>query len=105
MKTKEKDRVEKKSKKDKSEKVSKKDKSESNGSSKGGLTQNRIDTLKALRHGKELSHAEIAEVTGRTKGNKLRELTEEGYVDTVKEEEGRGYTYKITKKGRTAIGK
>lgn len=64
-----------------------------------------LDSLKALQDGKEHTHAEIAAVTGREKGNCLREMDKDGLVTTKApaEGEGRGNTYIITPAGRALL--
>lgn len=69
------------------------------------VSGNALDTLLAMKSGKSMTHDAIANVTGRPKGNKLRELTAAGLVKTEKEEETRGFVYTITAKGRDAMTK
>lgn len=71
----------------------------------GSVSGNMLDTLKAMKNGKSVSHDIIAGITGRAKGNKLRELEELGYVTRGEEEGVRGYVYKITQAGQVALKK
>ena len=71
----------------------------------GSVSGNMLETLKAMKNGKAVSHDIIAGVTGRAKGNKLRELEELGYVKKGEEEGVRGYVYQITKAGQVALAK
>lgn len=79
----------------------KKEKANDDGSVKG----NRLDTLMALKSGKELTHDQIAKITGRDKGNLLRELTADGLVKTSQQEDVRGFVYSITAAGKKALQK
>jgi hypothetical protein len=69
----------------------------------GKLSGRMVATLKALIKLGTASHDQVAELTGRPKGNLLRELTAEGLVDTGKDEDSGKYAYTITAKGRKAL--
>ena len=72
-----------------------------------GLGKVKEATLAAMKKlgGKNLTHAQIAEVTEREKGNQLRELTALGLVDTVDEEGKRVHTFNLTAEGRKVAAK
>src|SRR5262249_33673973 len=67
------------------------------------ISSNMLATLQAMKDGNAMSHNAIAGVTGRDKGNKLRELTAMGLVTTTEQEGSRGYVYTITDAGKKAI--
>ncbi len=71
------------------------------------VTKNELDTLRALKDGKAKTHKEIATVTRRPKGNRLRELTSAGFVETeTPDQEGsRGHVFKITREGKEVLKK
>ena len=71
----------------------------------GSVKGNMLDTLKALKGGKAITHEAIAKITGKDKGNKLRELEEKGLVKKGEEEGVRGYVYQITPQGTKALAK
>jgi hypothetical protein len=68
-----------------------------------GLSKNMRETLQALKDGKPKTHGQIAEVTGREKGNLLRELSKLGYVETQTQEGARGHLFTITQEGKEAL--
>ncbi len=68
-----------------------------------GLGAARLRTLSALKAGKPMTHDAIAKVTGKPKGNKLRELTEEKLVTTSTEKSVLGFVYTITSAGSKAL--
>lgn len=72
---------------------------------KGGLTVRKSDTLSALKSGKSLTHEAIAKVTGREKGNMLRELIADKLVVSSVEDGVRGFLYTITAKGKAELAK
>ena len=74
---------------------------------KGGLGKVKEETLKALHElGGKVTRAQVGEVTGRTKGTKVRELTEMGLVKAEVPEEGkRGQRFSLTAEGRKVAAK
>jgi hypothetical protein len=68
-----------------------------------GLSKNMRETLQALKDGKPKTHGQIAEITGREKGNLLRELSKLGYVETQTQEGARGHLFTITPEGKEAL--
>jgi hypothetical protein len=73
-----------------------------------GLGSRKEATLKSMQKlgGKALTHGQIAEITGKAKGNQLRELTALGLVDTKIPEEGkREHSYSLTTEGRKVASK
>lgn len=70
---------------------------------KEGVTGRMMDTMKALAKGGSMTHNQIAAVTGRDKGNQLRELTALGFVRTEKQEGTKGFLYAITAKGKKQL--
>lgn len=73
------------------------------GSRSSDLTGVEIRSLKALRNGKPKTTEQIVKITGKRKGNKLRELTAKGLILTLKIEDQRAYNYQITAKGKKAL--
>lgn len=73
-----------------------------------GLGKVKEATLKAMKKlgGNKLTHAKIAEVTEKPKGNQLRELTALGLVKTEIPEEGkREHLFSLTAEGRKVVSK
>jgi DNA-binding MarR family transcriptional regulator len=70
---------------------------------RGPMGQPAFDSLSVLVDGKKRTHTEIAAVTGRTKGNCLRELEEAGHVSKSTVEGTRGYMFQITAPGKAAF--
>lgn len=70
---------------------------------RGPMGQPAFDSLSVLLDGKKKTHNEIAAVTGRTKGNCLRELEEAGHVSKSQVEGTRGYVFQITAPGKAAF--
>ncbi len=72
-----------------------------------GLGKVKEATLAAMKEiGGKMTHAQVAEVTGKKKGNQLRELTELGLVNTEVPEEGkREHTFSLTAEGRKVASK
>lgn len=72
-----------------------------------GIGQRKSETLAAMKKlgGKNLTHAQIAEVTDKPKGNQLRELTELGLVDTQVHEGKREHVFSLTAEGRKVAAK
>ena len=72
------------------------------GAKRGPMGQPEFDSLSVLVDGKKVSHNDIAAVTGRTKGNCLRELEEAGHITKSKVEGTRGYVFQVTPAGKAA---
>lgn len=70
---------------------------------KSSISKNMLETLQAMKGGKPMTHTQIAAITKREKGNKLRELTAAGLVTTGDQEGVRGFVYTITKLGLKAL--
>lgn len=63
-----------------------------------------LQTLSALSDGSKMSSAEITAVTGKVKGNRQRDLTEAGLIETLEAGEGeRGQRFKITAAGKAYL--
>ena len=70
------------------------------------LSPNMTRVLEALKGGDVMTATGITEATGITKGRRLPELVEKGYVTEMVPEEGvRGKRYKLTAPGRKALDK
>lgn len=90
----------------KASKPAKKEGAKKGGKSGGGLSPSMLDTLKAMKKGNPMTHEQIAKITGREKGNKLRELEAAEMVKRLVAEEGeRAGRYQITAKGKSALSK
>lgn len=76
---------------------------ETESKARGPMGQPAFDSLSVLADGKKRTHAEIAEVTGRNKGNCLRDLEEAGHVSKSQVEGTRGYVFQITGPGKAAF--
>lgn len=70
---------------------------------KGEVSGNMLESLRALKGGKAMTHSAVAAITGKDKGNKLRELTDGGYIETSEQEGVKGNVYTITRKGLDAL--
>ncbi len=65
-----------------------------------------LQTLNALKDGSKMSSAEITAVTGKVKGNRQRDLTAAGLIETLEPGEGeRGSRFKITAEGKAYLKK
>lgn len=63
-----------------------------------------LQTLSALGDGSKMSSQEITAVTGKVKGNRQRDLTEAGLIETIPAGEGeRGQRFKITAAGKVYL--
>lgn len=68
------------------------------------LSRAMVATLTALDgQSRPITHRELEGITGRAKGNQLRELLAMGYTTTTAEQGVRGYVYAITPAGRAAL--
>lgn len=70
---------------------------------RGPMGQPAFDSLSVLMDGKKKTHAEVAAVTGRNKGNCLRDLEEANHVTKAQVEGTRGYVFQITATGKAAF--